>query len=347
MLVKRDGPRVPHLRHRQGPRDLQHEAAVGDDVHRDAGHDDGHATTTDTTTTDTRRQDRLVARRHRQARSVHAERRRDLRRPPQQLIGHQPRRRRPERDPPRAVAGRDARRSPPTRPRYGRPSAELGRAHARSPRGSRPPAPGRKRVAFASDPRRQRLRVGRSGMNVEPIAEMPRAVTAREQHVREPSAAGQRLDPGLLEHVPGRLGQLELDDDAPQRRRPAAGTSSALHGPAAIATAPAGRSSPSTITPSRGRRQHAPSPIADLARRPRARGRRTRARRRRAGPGGRSRAGRRRGPSASVGSASRRAAPSRYVGALGNDGSGSGSVAVTSSSPAGSAGSSKPWPSVR
>ena len=150
-------------------------------------------------------------------RSGRGERRRDLRRPSEQLIGHEPGRRRPERDPPRAVPAGDRQPFDPGHRPEQRPSVRRARPRARpqparldalaAPAGSAsrsPAAPGAS--ASAS---------GRSCVNVEPTAEMPRAVTAENSAVGAPSSLVSASIPTSSSTCRGASGQLELDHHAP------------------------------------------------------------------------------------------------------------------------------------
>ena len=148
-------------------------------------------------------------------------------------------------------------------------------------------------------------------VNVEPTAEIPRAVTAENSTLGSSSPLGQRVDAGLLQHVPRRVGQLELDDDAPQRRDGRQTRRST--GPPASATAPAGWWAPSIVTPvarPSSTRAYAASPTRSVA--PASWARSANAFAAAAGGTGRPVSSRHADrPSASAGSSARSSAPSR------------------------------------
>ena len=160
-----------------------------------------------------RRRRRAVGRRLAEARGV--ERRRDRRLAPQHQVGHEPRGRGPERDAPGTVPGRDHQvvaRAAQQRPAVRRSAAARRRARRRSacPRARARSAPRAPAAAAPAPPRRAR-RAGRSRPATRRCGG-----DQREQAVL--AAAGeQRVDARLLERVAGRLGQMQLDVDAPQR----------------------------------------------------------------------------------------------------------------------------------
>ena len=117
VLVEQGRRRVPHLRQRRGPRGRARSSAAT------------------TTTTSRSASQRAEARRRQLGR--------DPRRALHHTVRHELRRPRPERDAPRAVAGDEVQPSTPgTGPRSGRPSADSGRAQARTARSPRRAAPG-------------------------------------------------------------------------------------------------------------------------------------------------------------------------------------------------------------
>ena len=140
-------------------------------------------------------------------------------------------------------------------PSSGRPSAELGRAHARSPRGLSPLSPGRNRVAFSSSAGASASASGFSFVNVEPTAEIPRAVTAENSAVGAPSSLVSASIPTSSSTCRGASGSSSstttphngvINGDSP---RLGSVKASGVQGPAATATAPAGWWVPPAVTP--------------------------------------------------------------------------------------------------
>ena len=152
-------------------------------------------------------------------------------------VDHEPRRRRA-----RSRSPRGRGRRPPTAPRRPRPPRRAGARRATAAGRRRAPRAGRARASAgrkaAARPRTVSTQASGSGSSlrkVEPTEVVPSAVTALKTAPGSAAPGGDRLDTHLLDDVPRRRAQLELDDHAPDRgdRAPRARRVDHLRGPRA------------------------------------------------------------------------------------------------------------------
>ena len=235
---------------------------------------------------------------------------------------------------------------PGARPSSGSPSADSGRAHARTgPIGVRASA-GTNRAPRSRSRGASAAASGRAGRNVEPSADTAPAVTRLKSGGGSPRATSSSMPASSSACRGGassRTSATTPQSGAIGRHSPAGSTSAGVHGPAATTTAPAGRWTPPTVSPPAA--SAASAPVSSRA--PAAAARPANARVAADGPTGYPVCSRTPVRSDASAGSSRAGppAPSASARSSGNAASAacSRSPAPSTSTPAGSAGNSKPW----